>query len=318
MSKNERITEIELSENTEDTPAVDDEVTAASESSSGVDATAAAAVDDADTTAGDGDDDNFIFVLDDQSNPEVTTEEEMLERYAHSRKTARSKIEERPRYQHDKDMPFKEKVANFVYHYKAILIITPIILAFLAFLIITSIPNDSDYYVTMLTSNKSVQHADSAGIYKVLEPYAEDLDGDGEVEVAVLSYDCFDSNYNSATVAFLYLDQELFEKHRSYVFILDRGHYDYLIEEFTEEVFTSYEGLPYWIPLKDSDLLRECAYNDGDTETDDLGLVLLCYPPNLNGTEEENQAAIERYEQSVEFFGTILDAYPELTEGLTE
>lgn len=78
-----------------------------------------------------------------------------------------------------------EKIGNFFYHYKLTVIVAALIAALFIFLVSDIITNKSPDAAVMIMANDGEFQFRTNDIEKLLEPYCEDFNGDGEIYVRV-------------------------------------------------------------------------------------------------------------------------------------
>lgn len=144
-------------------------------------------------------------------------EKERLERERYEKKLERDRIELMKLKQgiiSDEDIPHEaepvkeytawEKIGNFFYHNKMPLIVGAVIVLLAVFLIRDVVTNKKPDVAIMIMASDSELDFRTGDIEKLLEPYCEDFNGDGEVYVrvsylpAVYSDDNLDAYFNQS------------------------------------------------------------------------------------------------------------------------
>ena len=144
-------------------------------------------------------------------------EKERLERERYEKKLGRDRIELMKLKQgiiSDEDIPHEaepvkeytawEKIGNFFYHNKMPLIVGAVIVLLAVFLIRDVVTNKKPDVSIMIMASDSELDFRTGDIEKLLEPYCEDFNGDGEVYVrvsylpAVYSNDNLDAYFNQS------------------------------------------------------------------------------------------------------------------------
>lgn len=144
-------------------------------------------------------------------------EKERLERERYEKKLGRDRIELMKLKQgiiSDEDIPHEaepvkeytawEKIGNFFYHNKMPLIVGAVIVLLAVFLIRDVVTNKKPDVSIMIMASDSELDFRTGDIEKLLEPYCEDFNGDGEVYVrvsylpAVYSDDNLDAYFNQS------------------------------------------------------------------------------------------------------------------------
>ena len=144
-------------------------------------------------------------------------EKERLERERYEKKLERDRIELMKLKQgiiSDEDIPHEaepvkeytawEKIGNFFYHNKMPLIVGAVIVLLAVFLIRDVVTNKKPDVSIMIMASDSELDFRTGDIEKLLEPYCEDFNGDGEVYVrvsylpAVYSDDSLDAYFNQS------------------------------------------------------------------------------------------------------------------------
>lgn len=252
---------------------------------------------------------------------EERTDEEYEEVSVSARIAKAAGVEEVPKYKREK-LPFKEEVENFFYHYKTILLVVIGAAVLLTLVMLNSRPTPVDYCVPVFAGAENMMHLDSEKLVENLTECGRDIDENGEIYVTTPDYNFFSQDdYYGNIIAMLYFDQDVTKEYASYVLLVDRVHYDEMVKNYTEDVFESFNGLPKWIPLKDTSFLKACAFEGNVSgtdfnkdETDELGLVMMRRPVKLPKSKKKAAAVNERYEQSVELFENILAKYPDIAK----
>ncbi len=145
-------------------------------------------------------------------------EKERLDRERYEKKLERDRIELMKLKQgiiSDEDIPHEaepvkeytawEKIGNFFYHNKMPLIVGAVIVLLAVFLIRDVVTNKKPDVSIMIMASDSELDFRTGDIEKLLEPYCEDFNGDGEVYVrvsylpAVYSDDNLDAYFNQST-----------------------------------------------------------------------------------------------------------------------
>ncbi len=144
-------------------------------------------------------------------------EKERLERERYEKKLERDRIELMKLKQgiiSDEDIPHEaepvkeytawEKIGNFFYHNKMPLIVGAVIVLLAVFLIRDVVTNKKPDVSIMIMASDSELDFRTGDIEKLLEPYCEDFNGDGEIYVrvsylpAVYSDDSLDAYFNQS------------------------------------------------------------------------------------------------------------------------
>lgn len=144
-------------------------------------------------------------------------EKERLERERYEKKLERDRIELMKLKQgiiSDEDIPHEagpvkeytawEKIGNFFYHNKMPLIVGAVIVLLAVFLIRDVVTNKSPDVAIMIMASDTELDFRTGDIEKLLEPYCEDFNGDGEVYVrvsylpAAYSDDSLDAYFNQS------------------------------------------------------------------------------------------------------------------------
>ncbi len=147
-------------------------------------------------------------------------EKERLERERYEKKLERDRIELMKLKQgiiSDEDIPHEaepvkeytawEKIGNFFYHNKMPLIVGAVIVLLAVFLIRDVVTNKKPDVAIMIMASDAELDFRTGDIEKLLEPYCEDFNGDGEVYVrvsylpAVYSDDNLDAYFNQSAQA---------------------------------------------------------------------------------------------------------------------
>ncbi|MBE6753864.1 MAG: hypothetical protein E7559_05890 [Ruminococcaceae bacterium] len=228
-----------------------------------------------------------------------------------ARLAAKEGITERPRYERG-DMTFKEKVDNFFYHHKTGLIIAAVTILMFGIIIWQSRPAEIDYYVALYAEDTNFKHSSMEKLYEVLTACGEDVDGNGEVAVTVPDHNFFSQEPYMGAVGVLTFDQDAKGLRQCSLMLIDKVHYDSVVENYGEEIFESRNGLPRWIPIKGTSFGEAIHYADDDPEYDELGLSLMVYPEGLDLSKRKMEKAINYYTTSAELLDSILEAYPDL------
>lgn len=166
-------------------------------------------------------------------------EKERLERERYEKKLGRDRIELMKLKQgiiSDEDIPHEaepvkeytawEKIGNFFYHNKMPLIVGAVIVLLAVFLIRDVVTNKRPDVAIMIMASDTELDFRTGDIEKLLEPYCEDFNGDGEVYVrvsylpAVYSDDNLDAYFNQSAQTKLMAE---FQSGDSIIVIADAG-----------------------------------------------------------------------------------------------
>lgn len=220
---------------------------------------------------------------------------------------AKDNIQEMPRYERPK-LKGKEALENFWYHNKTAVIVGLVATVMLILVIIQSIPTKFDYHVNI--------YADANfGVYSIEEinaqlmEYAEDVDETGEIKINTNRY-----NINSVAdpyepiVAYVVIEAEFSGDYNAFLVVVDKHHYDFIVENAGPDAFEAYEGYPDHISLRNSEFITSTAEsNNNDTE---LFIALVGLPEKYRDDEE----MVARYENAKAMLGRILADHPELAK----
>jgi|GEM_PF-1585554 len=220
--------------------------------------------------------------------------------------SAKEKIEEAPRYEHPK-LKGKEAWDNFWYHHKTKVIVIGLMTILLGAATIMSIPPKFDNIFNIYADvNLGIYSKDE--ITDQLLPYCEDSDGNGEVNINVIINNIYSmADPYSSVAGYMSLDTELGGGHDSFLWIIDRAHYDYIVTELSDDVFEPYdEGYPLAISLKDVELVTSVSAAAGNSK--ELFLVLVKMPED----KMDDAKMVMRHDSARAVLGRIIEAYPEL------
>lgn len=103
---------------------------------------------------------------------------------------------------------FKEKWANYWYHYKWLTIGCLAGVIVLVILIVQMVTVDRPDYTLLLVTNKAYMPQQTEALERFLEQYGEDIDGDGKVEVEIL--ECY---LNKADTQTYYANSQMMQVH---------------------------------------------------------------------------------------------------------
>ncbi len=219
---------------------------------------------------------------------------------------AKEGIEQYERYQRPK-LKGKEAVDNFLYHHKTELIVAVVSIVMLVIIIIQSIPTKYDYYFNIY-SNISMGAFSVAEIDEQLMKYAVDVDGNEEIKINIGTYN---RNGNSdpyeSIVAYMFIESEFGGEFNSFLVVVDKDHYKFIVENVGEDIFEAYEDYPVLISLKDSDFVT-AALGENANDYDELFLTLVSVPERFLDDEK----MVARHDASRELMGRILADHPEL------
>ncbi len=220
--------------------------------------------------------------------------------------SAKGEVQEAPRYQRPK-LKGREAWENFWYHHKLKVFVITGLVVLLGTAAILSIPVKYDNVFHIFADTQLGLYSMEDVMPKMAE-YCEDENEDGEVLVNVIF-----NNINSRVdayshiAAYMALDTELGGEYTSFLWVVDRLHYDYVVELLGENTFEAYEDYPTLISLKGCDLIPPAPDSYGN-ETE-LFFVLLSIPEDRMDDAE----LVARHDSAVEVLGRILEAYPEMS-----
>jgi len=220
--------------------------------------------------------------------------------------SAKGEVQEAVRYQRPK-LKGKEAWENFWYHHKLKVFVIIGLVVLLGTAAILSIPVKYDNVFHIFADTQLGLYSVDDVIPKMAE-YCEDENEDGDVLVNVIF-----NNINSRVdayshiAAYMALDTELGGEYTSFLWVMDKLHYNYVVELLGEGTFEAYEDYPTLIPLNGCDLIPPAPDSMGkDTE---LFFVLLSIPEDRMDDAE----LVARHDSAVEVLGRILEAYPEMS-----
>ena len=220
---------------------------------------------------------------------------------------AKDNITEVPRYERPK-LTGKEALENFWYHNKTTVIVCIAAAVMLIAVLIQSIPTKYDHCINIYADARM-------GVYSIEEiekqfmEYAEDVDGTGEVKLNINSYNINgNSDPYESIVAYMIIETEFSGEYSAFLTVVDKPHYDFIVENVGTEAFEAYEDYPALISLKNSEFITGTSEsNNNDTE---LFLALVAMPDRFKD-DAEMQA---RHDNAKALLGRILDAHPELAK----
>jgi len=205
----------------------------------------------------------------------------------------------------------KEAFENFMYHHKTELIVGVVAIIMLVIVIIQSIPEKYDNYVNIYANVKLGGYS-LTEIQAQITEHAVDVDGNGEVRINLGSYNRNGiSDPYESMVAYMFIESEFGGKFNSFLVIVDKDHYDFIVENVGEDIFEAYEDYPVLISLKNSTFVTPISESNANTE--ELFLALVSVPDRFRDDED----MVARQQAAKELMGRILEAYPELAETKT-
>lgn len=220
--------------------------------------------------------------------------------------SAKEDIQEAVRYQRPK-LRGKEAWDNFWYHHKLKVIVITAMTILLGWAAIISIPTKFDSIFNIFADVNLGLTSQSELIEQMTE-YCVDVNENGKVDVNVLINNIYSTADPYSSIAgYMALDTELSGEYSSFLWIVDRPHYDYVVTELGEETFEAYEGYPVLISLKDSELITSISASAGNDK--ELFLVMVRVPEKYKDDAE----VIARHDSAVEVLERILAANPELS-----
>ncbi|MBQ9993857.1 MAG: hypothetical protein IJP17_04025 [Clostridia bacterium] len=245
----------------------------------------------------------FIFDDEDRNDEEIAPVPEIRSIHSEAAKTVSS--EDRSGTKVKEKKTFGEFVANLVYHHKFGLFVTVFAIFVLVLIIVDLIPDNNDADLILYATNESLEN-ETGELAELFSKYVDDVNGNGEREVGVIFYDKFSQDYTKVIAATAYMMTEFADSFENPLFITDKTHYDFLVENYGEELFESYNGAPRWIDLGACPPVAEYRKAHGiDVE---LGLCLVHLTDEM--AADEDIAA--RHATAVRILEAFLADYPEL------
>jgi len=188
------------------------------------------------------------------------------------------------------DMNLWQKMGEFWYRNKGMILAGIGAAVVLAFLIITGLPDSYDLTSTIYVSYSDFPSTISFEMIDELEEHVEDWDRSGDIEVAVSIINLVDGNGIIAAANMEKLLLHINEKPTSMLWIVDEDLYSMMIRDYGEYLFESYEGAPLWIEITSNDIINSCIER---SECPRLGFCLRALTDEL-AKDEDVCAAYER------------------------
>lgn len=219
--------------------------------------------------------------------------------------SAKETIQQTQRYQRPK-LRGKEAWDNFWYHHKLKVIVITVSVFCLGLAAIMSIPKKYDHVIDMYADiGIGVEFMDE--VIDQFMPYCEDEDGNGKKAINLVINNIYSTRdpYSSIS-AHMYLGVEFGGEFDAFIVILDKPHYNHIVNELGEGVFETIEGYPALISLKNSELVTLPSSNSGNSK--ELFIALLAVPAD----KSDDAKLVERHDRAVSLMNRILEAHPEL------
>ncbi len=247
------------------------------------------------------DEDNFFYV---PEYPEDDTDSSDDEREIFSQINAREcGIEEYVA----PDMNLFQRLGEFWYRNKPLIIAAIGAVVLLVFIIITGLPDSYDLTSTIYVSYSDFPSTISFEMVDELESYVEDWDESGNIEVSVSTINLVDRNGAIAAANMEKLLGHLNEKPTSMLWIVDEDLYEMMIRDYGEYLFESFEGAPLWIEITTNETINSCIER---SECPRLGLCLRALTDELAQDEE----VCEYYDRAVMTLTALREQHPEMFE----
>ena len=215
---------------------------------------------------------------------------------------------------------FREKWANYWYHYKGATWIT-VFVVILAVWFIKDIFFGPQYDLTVTSASKFSFSAINPDINALLDEYiTEDYNGDGKMntiysEITVdYTGDTIDPQVNMLNMQKF---MAVFTSGTDLVFIMDQGTYDSITENSTDEIFTDfsevYAGMDMEIVQGDKIILNNTRFGK-ELYMGNLGEDIFLCVRSMVGTADPGKEKVQKaYEASMQFADNLLrEEYPEL------
>jgi len=216
---------------------------------------------------------------------------------------AKESIEQQPRYQRPK-LKGKEALDNFMYHHKTGLIVGIVAVIMLAIIIVQSIPEKYDYYFNVYAGTSMGMNS-IAEIEAQLLPYAVDVDGDEEIKINIASYNRNGiSDPYESIVAYMFIESEFGGEFNAFLVMLDKDHYNFIVENVGEDIFEAYEDNPVLIPVGDTGFVTSAS--DAFDRRDDLYLALIAVPERF----KDDEKMVARHDAAEALLGRLLEGHP--------
>lgn len=243
--------------------------------------------------------DDFLYIPEYADNGADTTddEREVFERIS----DRKSNIEEYVM----PDMNLFQRIGEFWYRNKPLIIAGAAALAFLAFIIITGLPESYDLTSTIYVSYSDFPSTISFEMIDELEEHVEDWDESGEIEVSVSSINLVDANGIIAAANMEKLLDHITEEPTSMLWIVDEDLFDMMIRDYGEYLFESFEGAPLWIEITSNEIINNCVER---SECPKMGFCLRAMTDEL----AQNEELCKSYENALLTLADIKREHPEM------
>jgi len=205
------------------------------------------------------------------------------------------------------EMNLWQKISNFCYRNKALIIVAIVAVLVIGYIVYTSIPETYDGHVTVYVSSSDYRDSITYEVQGELEKYAEDVDGDGELYVRVSDFNVAGANGFIVMANYTIMMDHLRGEPLSMLWVVDKDLFDMMVAAFGEDLFESYEGAPLWIELTTNETINNCIERG---ETPRLGICLVRMTDELN----KDKKLRESYDNALLILANLKEEHPEMFE----
>lgn len=205
------------------------------------------------------------------------------------------------------EMNIFQRIGEFWYRNKPLILAAAGAVVLLAFVIITGLPDSYDLTSTIYVSYSDFPSTISFEMADELEGYVEDWDESNNIEVSISTINLVDRNGIIAAANMEKLLGHLNEKPTSMLWIVDEDLYSMMIRDYGEGLFESFEGAPLWIEITTNETINSCIER---SECPKLGICLRALTDELAQDEQVR----EYYDRAVMTLTALREQHPEMFE----
>jgi len=205
------------------------------------------------------------------------------------------------------EMTVWEKISNFCYRNKPLIILAVAATIIISYIIVVSIPESYDGDVSIYVSSSDYRVSYSSEVQHELEKYADDIDGNGEKLLEMTDFNSAGDNGFIVMANYVLMVDQLNGKPLSMLWVVDKDLFDMMVEGYGEDIFESFEGAPLWIEITCNDLINKGVELG---ETPRLGICLR----RMTDEFSKDKGLCESYENALRILTNLREAHPEMFE----
>ncbi len=206
---------------------------------------------------------------------------------------------------------FWEKIGDFWFRNKALIIVAAAAIALVIYFTIVSIPEAFDGDVTLYVSSSDYRVSVTYEVQNELQKYVSDVNNDGEKKMDVADFNTAGDNGFIVMANYVLMQDQLSGKPLSMLWVVDKDLFDMMVAAYGEDIFESFEGAPLWIELTSNELINSCVEIG---ESPRLGICLR----RMTDEFREDKKLLASYESALQTLANMKEAHPEMFEPAEE